>query len=219
METHFQTSFIPKKPLAQSEGSNPAVKNEASLIFSFGLFLFIVSILITGGAYGWKYYLIQQRTTYINTLKEQQTQFNPSRITLLKSIDTKIGIAKTLLANHLAISQIFDKIARLTADNIRFVSMDVSSPGGGKSVTVSLNGYGPSYQVVAFQSDALGKLELQGLRGEVINPVLSNPVQNQNSTVSFDFSATINPASILYNSVQPSSAQPRSKVASSTTQQ
>ncbi len=216
METHFQTSFIPKKPMAQSgEASNPSPKQGISLLMTLGVFLFIVSIAIAGGAYGWKYYLLQQRSTYVDTLTQREAQFSPDRIKLLSDTDKKISLAKSLIKNHLMISDIFNKIAHLTVDNIRFVSMSISSPDISKPITVSMSGYGPTYQVVAFQSDALGQLEQYGLHNVVLNPVLTNPVQNQNGTISFDFSATINPSSILYDS---SASSTLSNIASSTKQ-
>ena len=126
---------------------------------------------------------------------------------MYKNIETKIGLAKKVLNEHLSTSQVFDRIARMTADSIRFISMDLTSPGGGKPIVLNLSGYGASYNVVAFQSDLLGQLESIGLRQDILNPVLTNPIQNQNGTVSFDLTANINPEKIGYTQIASSTQQ------------
>ncbi len=198
METHFQTSFIPKKPvISASQQVSPSPHQSASLLMVIGVIVFIISILLAGGAYGWKSYLVSQRESYKKTLEEHKKQFKLDLITTLKQTDAKIDLAKQILNDHIATTLILDKLGRVTSDGIRFTTLDLNSAPG-KGITLGLNGYGPSYKVVAFQSDLFSHLEDYGLRGEVLGGVVTNPIQNQNSTVSFDMTASINSDSVSY---------------------
>jgi len=210
METRFQTSFIPKKPAISTIGdvSAPKRRRGTSIFMIIATMLFILSLVAAAGAYAWKQYLLSSQESYKSTLSTREQQFNTDLISQLKGENVRIDLAKQLLQNHMALSQIFDIIGRLTIEDVRFMSMDVTAPtSGNDGVKVSLQGYGTSFSAVAFQSDVLNDLDQYGLRKVVKNPILSNPSAGSNNTVSFGFSATIDPSSLSYeNSVVPSAA-------------
>lgn len=210
METKFQTSFIPKKPISTIGGPTvaPTKHRGASWFMTFSVLVFILSLAAVGGAYAWKQVLVSAQAGYKTQLAERQKQFNVDLISQLKEANVKIDIAKTLLRNHVAMSQIFGIISRITIENVRFLSMDVSGPKkAGGDLTVTLAGYGSNLSAVAFQSDVLNQLEQYGLRKIVKNPILSDPSLNTNGTVSFGFTASIDPSSLSYeNIVSPQSA-------------
>ena len=174
-------------------------RHTSSLFMTLAVFLFIASLASAGGMYFWKSVLLSSQEGYKIQLAEREKQFNADLIEELKRQNVKIDLAKGLLKNHMAMSQIFDIVGRLTIESVRFLSMDVSSgvePGEG--VKVSMKGYGTSFSAVAFQSDVLGQLEEYGLRKIVKNPILSDPALDGNGTVSFGFSATIDPVNLSY---------------------
>ena len=210
METRFQTSFIPKKPAISTIGdvSAPKRRRGTSIFMIIATMLFILSLVAAAGAYAWKQYLLSSQESYKSTLSTREQQFNTDLISQLKGENVRIDLAKQLLQNHMALSQIFNIIGRLTIEDVRFMSMDVTAPtSGNDGVKVSLQGYGTSFSAVAFQSDVLNDLDQYGLRKVVKNPILSNPSAGSNNTVSFGFSATIDPSSLSYeNSVVPSAA-------------
>ena len=201
METKFQTSFIPKRPIVPVGGLNmPAPRSHTSSLFmTLAGLIFIISLVSAVGMYFWKSYLLSAQASYKTQLVEREKQFKADLIEELKRQNVKIDAAKQLLASHVAMSQIFDIIGRLTIEDVRFLSMDVS---GGKDVNdgvkVSLKGYGTSFSAVAFQSDVLGQLEQYGLRKVVKNPILSDPSLDSTGSVSFGFTATIDPGSLSY---------------------
>lgn len=129
-----------------------------------------------------------------------EKQFNIDSMSQLKAIDVEIGYAKQLLNGHLAVSGIFDIISKLTIDKVRFMNMDLTTPLAQSSdgIKISMQGVGTSLQAVAFQSDVLGQLEQYGLRKIVKNPILSDPSLDANGTVTFGFTATIDPSSLSY---------------------
>jgi hypothetical protein len=85
--------------------------------------------------------------------------------------------------------------------------MDVITPvNQTEDIKVSLKGYGTSFSAVAFQSDVLGQLEQYGLRKIVKNPIISDPSLDQRGTVSFGFTASVDPKSVLYEKLVSSDA-------------
>lgn len=202
METKFQTSFIPKKPFTPIGGVNIRTSHShtTSLFMTLATLLFIASLVAAGGMYFWKSYLLSAQESYKSQLAEREKQFNSDLIEELKRQNIKIDTAKNLIVNHIAVSQIFDIIGRLTTENVRFLSMDLvtASTNPNDGIKISMKGYGTSLSAVAFQSDVLGKLEQYGLRKVVKNPILSDPSVDVGKTVSFGLSATIDPGSLSY---------------------
>jgi len=199
METKFQTSFIPKKQSVMVGGATAQPRKRGTSFFmGLGTAVFIISLVGAGGAYTWKQVLLSQQTTYKNDLTARQQQFNIDLIEQLKQTNVQIDLASQILSNHLAASQVFGIISRLTIENVRFLSMDLTAGAAGDPLKLSMQGYGTNLAAVAFQSDVLSQLEQYGLRKVVKNPILSDPSVDSNKTVSFGFTATIDPSSISY---------------------
>jgi hypothetical protein len=211
METKFQTSFIPKKPITPIGGANiPERHHGTSLFMSIAVFFFIVSLAGAGGAYAWKGILEKAQVSYKQQLADRERAFNVNLIEELKRANIQIDTATKLLQNHLAISQVFDVISRLTISNVRFSSLDLRfNPGmSGESIKIEMKGQGTSLTAVAFQSDVLGQLEQYGLRKVVKNPALNDPGFNSDGMVSFGFMAEVDPDALTYakavNGIAPS---------------
>ncbi|MEK7610019.1 MAG: hypothetical protein AAB470_02780 [Patescibacteria group bacterium] len=202
METKFQTSFIPKKPIVPVGGASSGYNSttphshSVSIFMSLAVLIFLVSIIAAGGMYFWKSFLLSSQESYKTQLAQREKQFNADLIEELKRQDIKIDLAKDLILNHMAASEIFDIIGRLTIEKVRFSSMDLST--GTDGIKISLKGFGTNLSAVAFQSDVLSKLEEYGLRKVVKNPILSDPALDTNGTVSFGLTATVDPASLSY---------------------
>ncbi len=222
METKFQTSFIPKKPVASSIGglsSAPQHRQTTSIFMTIATILFILSLAGAGGSYAYGQYLLSAQRTYKDQLATREKQFNVDLIEQLKAENVKIDSARKVLNNHIALSQIFDIIGRMTIENVRFMSLDVSVPTvASDGVKISLQGYGTSLSAVAFQSDVLSQLDQYGLRKIVKNPILSNPtLGGVSNTVGFGLSAVVDPASLSYeNMVSPASASSPTSVSTPT---
>ncbi|MBU6427338.1 hypothetical protein KGQ27_03865 [Patescibacteria group bacterium] len=212
METRFQTSFIPKKTLPTTGASGAAgltgvgtnfrstpPHRIGSLFFDLAVLLFIVSLAAAVGMYGWKSLSLSQQDALKQQLAERQQQFNPDLIAELKRINVKIDAAKQLLASHLALSNVFGVISRMTAENIRFTSMDLTAPTQQSGdIKVALDGYGKDLSAVAFQSDVLSRLNQYGLDKIVKNPILSNPSLDPAGAVSFKLAVSLDPSALSY---------------------
>ena len=198
METRFQTSFIPKKPiLAQTPGvrSGPGI----SLFTMFSVIIFILSLAGAGFVVVYQNSQQTKQTQYEQTLQANENQFNPALITHLQRASNKINVANGLLANHLEVSQILAIISALTAQNITFSSLSYTAPASGKPALVSMKGQANSFSDIAFQSDVFGSAIKYGTNTKILTPVLSNLGLAQNGGVTFTFTAGIDPSDLLYS--------------------
>lgn len=174
-------------------------RDGASIFMAIGVVVFILSLLSIGGIYLWKQYLLGAQEKYQAALTQRQKEFNIDQISLMKAQSTKIALAKQLLNNHLSSSKVFSVISQLTSESVRFLSMDLRIPVGLTGpLQLTLSGYGRDFPSVAFQSDVLNQLDRYGLRSVIKNAIVSNPSLNRNGTVSFSFTAEIDPTSLSY---------------------
>ncbi len=199
METKFQTSFIPKKPiLAQTSvaHSGPGI----NLFTMFSVLVFILSLAGAGFVLVYQNYLNKTQAEYQQTLQANENQFNPTLIATLQRASDKINTANTLLSDHLAVSKVLNIIAALTAQNVTFSSLSYTAPATpGSPALISMRGTANSFSDIAFQSDVFGSAIDYGTNVKIVTPILSNLGLAQNGGVTFTFTAGINPSDILYN--------------------
>ena len=202
--------MTPRSAHAQHPGASSAFLLVAIVVF-------VLSLASIGGAYAWKQILLGSQAQYSSDLAAREKSLNIDQISLMKAQAAKIALARQLLNNHLAVSKIFDVAAQLAAQNVRFMSMDLTVPSGAQSpFQLSISGYGKDFPTVAFQSDVLNSLDKYGLSAMVKNAIVSNPTLSHDGTVGFGFTAQIDPSSFLYTknlpaapaASSPSSSQP-----------
>ncbi len=165
----------------------------------------------------WKQYLVSAQEQYKHDLAVREQQFNIELIRQLKAESTKITLAKQLITNHVAVSKLFEIVQGLTAENVRFQTLDFITPAdqavGGYQLTLS--GYGKDLTTVAFQAKVLNQMDDYGLRTVVRNPIFSNPAFNENGSISFSLSALVDGPALSYkNDVLTSPTSPESSTSS-----
>lgn len=218
MDTKFQTSFIPKKPILMDQ--KVVHHGSTTSIFMFiSVLVFIFSIAGAVFSLIWKDVLIKQQTQYAIDLKKAESRFDIATIEKLKKASVKIETATQLLKNHLAVSEIFNIISLLTADGIRFtsfefspstVSNDPNNTESSNGIKISMKGVGSSFSAIAWQSDVFGKSAKFGTNKVVKNPILTDlQLDPLTGNVAFSFTAEINPEDLNYEKqIVGESAQP-----------
>ena len=199
METKFQTSFIPKKPLI----SDPKIRSSrgagTSVFMFIAIMIFVISIAGAVFSILWKNVLVNSQESYREQLAESEKRFNVALIEELKKANTKIDLSEQLLKNHLAVSEIFSIISKLTIEGVRFNSFDFIAPSKeSEGIKITMRGIGNSFSSIAWQSDVFGKSAKFGTNKVLRNPVLSDLALDSNGNVGFTFSATLSPADISY---------------------
>lgn len=199
MDPKFQTSFIPKKPLVSSAGVK--TRHPVSIFMTAAVIIFILSIGGAAFALVWERVLASQEAQYQDELAKDQNQFNTSLISTLSKANQKIDIANQLLKSHLASSQVFDIVSKLTISTVRWKSFDFSVPDkAGQGIKVAMEGDADSFASIAYQSDVFGQSALFGTNKVIKNPVLSNLSVQPGGHVAFSFTATVDPSELSYTS-------------------
>jgi hypothetical protein len=184
---------------------NPA-HHSVSILLTISIVIFILSIGAAGFAFAWEKILDSEQNQYKNTLAKDQDQFNTSLINTLTKANTKIDIAKSLIANHLDVSEIFNIISQLTIANVQWKSLTFSAPAASgasanaasNGITISMQGQTDSYYSVAYQSDVFGQSSTFGTNKVIKNPVLSNLSVGSDGKVGFSFTALVDPSELSY---------------------
>ena len=203
METNFQTSFIPKRPLIPQVNIRP--KSGASILIVIAVFIFIISVGGAGFTFVAKSILLKNQEQDKIDLADNESRFNVPLIEELKKANIKIDLAKELLKNHIVVSEVFNMISGLTVEGVRFTSFDFSAPDAlnqaGKSFRINMKGVANTFSSVAFQSDVFGRSQKYVTNKVIKNPVLSDLTVDTNGNVSFNFSAEVVGSDISYEKI------------------
>ena len=198
METKFQTSFIPKKPVAAASQTRSA---GLSLFLLISIIVFFVSLGLAGYVFLQKNVLIQKIASDQSTIKTNQGNFTSDSNTIesLVTLNSRINVAKNLLGMHVAVSPIFNFLQQATLKSVRFKSFTFTSAGkdttGASKVSVQMSGVARDWETVASQADEFGKVDYKKTISE---PKISSLTLNQDGSVSFIFTAFVSPDLLVY---------------------
>lgn len=185
MDNNFQTSFIPKKPLAQDKRSKV---RKVSLFGFLATLIFFASLIAGGGVYLYKNSLTQRVSQMQRQLDAARNAFEPSLITELQRLDRRINAANGLLAQHIAVTPIFDALEADTLKSIRFTRFSYATPTDLSSpIMIRMNGVARDYTSIALQSDQFSK------NRNILDPIFSNlSLDERTGNVTFDLSFRVN---------------------------
>lgn len=186
MDTNFQTSFIPKKPLAEERVVAP---KGTSLFMFVATLIFFAALASAGGMYFYKSSLEKSIANSNASLAAARNAFEPSLITTLQTLNRRMTDANLLLSKHVAVSPIFKALERNTLKSVQFTKFSYLTPADlSAPITVKMNGVALDYSTIALQSDQLATNK------DIRNPIFSNLVLNPlTGTVAFDLTFTVSP--------------------------
>lgn len=193
MESNFQTSFIPKKPIVVERAVS--VRSVGFLTVTSFFILFTV-LLATGGLYLYKINLtknLKEMEAYLN-LAKSDPDFELSKVTELQVLERRLSAATEVLSKHLAITPIFEALSLITMKTVRYTkfSYDV---GADSKVNVKMSGFAVGYRSVALQSDLF---TTKDIGRNFIDPVFSNLTLDDKGNVLFDLDFSVNPSFVDY---------------------
>jgi hypothetical protein len=188
METQFQSSFIPKKPIVSQGSIKPA--RTVSIVSLVAIIVFVVSLLLSGGVVFWEKFLVKKIASEKQSLERAKDAFDPLTIETLERVSGRIESSKKLLASHTTLSPLFDLVETLTLKSVRFRSFDFAVKDG--EPVISMKGQAESFSAVALQADVFGKSR------HLNQPVLSDLELERDGRVSFSFTAGLSPELITF---------------------
>ncbi|MDE1874786.1 MAG: hypothetical protein KGI79_00610 [Patescibacteria group bacterium] len=204
MDPQFHASFIPKKPITTSANRSPATINLFSLLAAV---IFIVALALAGGVFFYNNLVQKQIASDQDSFQRAQAAFEPSTVDQIVRLDTRLNIAKKLLASHIAVTPFFSFLSTVTLQTVRFKDFSFSylTPS---QIVVDMHGQATSYQAVALESDLLSSQK------QLHNVVVSDLALDQTGAVTFSVAMNVDPSLISYGANIPASAVPSTSTAS-----
>lgn len=152
----FTTTFIPKKPLAETAPSAARpVSRPVGLLSSLTTVVFFLTLLIAGGVYFWKGYEEKNLAVLADSIKKVEKTFEPELIEKLQSLDRQLRNGSVLIKNHTVVSPLFDFLETSTLKQIKFTKFDVVFDEI-KGTQIKMSGEADGYRSIAQQSDIFG---------------------------------------------------------------
>lgn len=169
-------------------------RSESSSINLFSLLaitLFVIAIVLSGGAFFYKGLLASQIDANKASLDRAKSAFEPEIIDQIIRLDTRIETSKKLLTSHLAVTPFFDFLSTVTLSTVRFKDFSFSYLASDK-IGAEMKGQAESYASVALESDLLNAQK--NLKDVIISDMALEP----NGTVSFKVQMTVDPGLVSY---------------------
>ncbi|KND48091.1 MAG: putative pilN [Parcubacteria bacterium C7867-006] len=190
MEPKFQTSFIPKKPIVSETGTSVGVVRETNIFSVVATILFIATILVSGGLFGYKIILHKQITADDQQIDAAKAALQVDKIKELIDANNRIIASKNLLDKHVALSQLLTLMQSLTVRRIRLLDLTYLNKSG--IAVLSLNGQAQNYNALAEQSRIFSENEY------LSNDKFSEFTLEDNGYIRVKFESTVNTSLTSY---------------------
>ena len=161
MEQKFNTSFIPKKSLQADTSSTAArdkyVKRRTSYGpgFFLSLLVFIAVVVTSLGIFMYTTIVDKRIEDYKDTLADIENNFDVFVIDDLIRTDNRITYAKSLLMNHVVLSELFKKLENVTSQKIQYTEfLYAGATEEQVNPVMTLSGTSREYKDVAQQTTA-----------------------------------------------------------------
>ncbi|MEK7194174.1 MAG: hypothetical protein AAB660_00600 [Patescibacteria group bacterium] len=192
MEPKFQSSFIPKGPLTTA-GTATHISQGAdrSILGTIAVFVFVLSILVSLGIFGYEWYLRFDIKKMGQSLLSARTSLEPEVINKISSLDQRIVSTKALLDKHIVLSPLFDFLENSTLRTVRFSQFRYESADG-KGLTLSMHGQARGYASLALQS------QIFNASPYTKNVIFEDLSLDEKGNVTFSFKTDLDPSVISF---------------------
>lgn len=194
MEPKFQSSFIPKG-LSTSSGADLLTGRnykgrKKSLLSFLALVIFIISVVLAVGIFGYKFYLIYHIDKMGADLDQARSTLQPEIIDELTRLNNRIISTKNLISEHRVVTPLFEFLEISTPRTVRFRDFNFSMTEG--DIGLQMKGEAQGYVVLALQADIFSRSEY------FKDPIFSDLSLNDRGEVTFIFRTTIDASLISY---------------------
>lgn len=195
MEPKFQSSFIPKSPVTASIPKTSTGRNvrEKSLVGFLAMLVFVASVILAFGVFGYKFYLKYSIEKMGISLESARAVLQPEAIRELTRLDNRLVFSQELIGGHKIISPLFDFLETSTPVNLRFSSFSYTTTDRG--VELVLGGQARGYTTLALLSEVFNETQY------FLNPIFFDINLNERGEVVFSFRASVDPGLITYKRV------------------
>lgn len=194
MEPQFQSSFIPKKPIATQAkpGYVPGTRSGVGFFTLITIVIFLMTLLFSGGVYAYRLSLQGQIDNQIKQLEKAREQFEPNFIAEATRLNARMIAAREILRNHISPSTIFSLLEENTLKTVQFTDFSFADNPDG-TVAVTANGIADSFRSIVLQSDTFGDTTYMR------NVLFTGLQPTQSGNVSFGMTANLDSQFILFS--------------------
>jgi len=192
MEPHFNTSFIPKKPIVAGTPAEASRPHHIDILSTIAGGIFAITFLAAVGTYGYKFYVNNQIASIDKQINAARNSLDVPKIQTLINANSKILATNTLLQNHVALSKLLITLQSLTLKKISFGNFLYRTTEAGGIIT--MKGEVQTYNALAVEQDVFSHGAF------IVNPDFSDFMLNQNGNIDFQFTASVDPKAISYKS-------------------
>ncbi len=190
VESKFQTSFIPKKPIDSRPA--PRSRRPAGLFRLLATLIFLISLAVWGGMFLWKSYLNNKIVGAQASLQASQREFESGTVTTLTRLNNRLTSSQDILNNHLAVSKLFSELQAMTLKSVRYNDFSLAYAGPDKGLSLTMKGQAQSYASVAKQSDSFSQ------NRDFHSPIFSNLDLDTSGRIVFSVNSTLNARDFIY---------------------
>ncbi len=158
MEPKFQSSFIPKGPVASSvpTGNMSAPRRRDTDLFSVAAgIIFVISLVLAGAAFTYKLYLNYRLAHMKEELTRAREELQPETVNSILRLNSRLVSTETLVKNHIVISPVFDFLESATPKTVRYTDFGFTT--GTKGTELTLQGQAKSYAALAGAAEVFNK--------------------------------------------------------------
>ncbi|MFZ2167548.1 MAG: hypothetical protein WAV50_01615 [Minisyncoccia bacterium] len=201
------TSFVPHAALSNRRNVYTDFGN------AFGLFAYILLAVIFVLAAGVFFYGRIQAANLAATnsaLQKEEEAIDKPTVQGFVQLRDRLNSGRTLLSSHTAISNFFSVLQSLLPSTVRFTSLHLTIDTAGIAKAEG-TGISKSFNALSVASGAFAS------DGRIKDVIFSKMSINRDSSISFGFSASIDPALISYTGSAPEVTAPATESSSTTT--
>src|SRR5262245_59146928 len=133
MEPRFQSTFIPKGPIA-SAATTPHIERSHNILGLLARFVFVVAILLVLGVFGYKLYLTSRISTLGTDLEAAGSTLELETINDITDLNARLLATRELLQKHVVVSSFFDFLEANTLKTVRFSDLNFETKESGIAV-------------------------------------------------------------------------------------
>lgn len=193
------TSFVPKQPVTTSNRHRTAAANPF-----LALAYLITAIVVVGcfAVFGYQLYLENVAKAKATDVVAAQNAIDQATVTEFIRLRDRFVEGQTILNNHIALSQFFDALEKLTLTGVRFsgVRITVSDDRTG---LIDMSGSARTFNTLAAQSAELATDKR--IKRAIFSGITSNP---KDGSVSFSLTAELDPTVVTRSAVAPVVVEP-----------
>ncbi|MDQ1299573.1 MAG: hypothetical protein QG636_241 [Patescibacteria group bacterium] len=167
-----------------------------NVLFIIGGVIAIISVALAAGVFGYELYLKNARDQKSADLAAAQKEVNLDTVEGFIRLKNRLNTVETLLNQHIALSEFFDTLESRTLQTVRFSGLSVAVEDD-RSAEIKMEGVARTFNALAAQSSAIAAEK------RIKRAIFSDISVNENGTVGFSLTATIDSRLITSGEVLP----------------